>query len=134
MKLLHGQQLVEELRKLSDSVSKRLWIAVPFIGSPTSIRKILGKKWYDTPSVSVKLLTDVTDLTCIDTETIQLFHDRDETKTLQGLHAKIYIIDDKCILTSANLTNTAFTKRHEIGILLEGVKACQITIQRIHRE
>ncbi len=122
MKLLSGQQLVKELRKLSDTVSKRLWIAVPFIGSPTSIRKILGKKWYNT-SVSVRLLTDVTDLTCIDKETIQLFQHRDEIKTLQGLHAKIYIIDDKCLLTSANLTNTAFTRRHEIGILLEGVKA-----------
>jgi phosphatidylserine/phosphatidylglycerophosphate/cardiolipin synthase-like enzyme len=123
MKVLHGQQLVQELRKLCDSVLKRLWIAVPYIGSPTSIRKILGKNWYDNPSVSVKLLTDATDLTCIDTETIQLFHDRDEIKSLQGLHAKLYIIDDKCLLTSANLTNTAFTKRHEIGILLDGTKA-----------
>ena len=123
MKILYGQKLVEELRQLCDGVSKRLWVAVPYIGSPTSIRKILGKKWYDTPSVSVKLLTDITDLTCIDTETIKLFNDRDEIKSLQGLHAKLYIVDDKCLLTSANLTNTAFTKRHEIGILLDGEKA-----------
>jgi phosphatidylserine/phosphatidylglycerophosphate/cardiolipin synthase-like enzyme len=123
MKVFHGQQLVKELRNLSDNVSKRLWIAVPYIGSPLSIRKILGKKWYDTPSVSVKLLTDSTDLTCIDSETIKLFHGRDEIKSLKGLHAKLYIIDDKCLLTSANLTNTAFTKRHEIGVLMEGSDA-----------
>jgi hypothetical protein len=117
MKIIHGQELVNELRKLSDNVTKRLWIAVPYIGSPTSVRRILGKKWFDSPSVNVKLLTDTSDLSCIDTETLQHFHNRGQVKSLAGLHAKIYILDDTCLVTSANLTNTAFSKRHEIGIL-----------------
>lgn len=126
MKLLHGQQLVKELRKLADSVSERLWVAVPYIGSPTTVRKILGKEWFDSPSVSVKLLTDTSDLSCIDTETIQHFHDRGQVKTLTGLHAKIYIVDDTCLISSANLTNTAFSKRHEIGILCNSSQAKQV--------
>jgi phosphatidylserine/phosphatidylglycerophosphate/cardiolipin synthase-like enzyme len=36
------------------------------------------------------------------------------------LHAKIYLIDDSAIVTSANLTNTAFAKRFEIGLFLSG--------------
>ncbi len=126
MKLLYGQQLVRELRKLSDSVSKRLWIAVPYIGSPTSIRKILGKEWFDSPSVNVKLLTDTSDLSCIDTETLKLFHERGQVKSLAGLHAKIYIVDDSCLVTSANLTNTAFSKRHEIGVLCNSNETKQV--------
>jgi hypothetical protein len=126
MKLLYGEQLVKELRKLSDNVKKRLWIAVPYIGSPTAIRRILGKQWFDNPSVSVKLLTDTSDLACIDTEAVRHFYDRGEVKTLTGLHAKIYIIDDNCLISSANLTNTAFSRRHEIGILCNSSEAKQV--------
>jgi len=126
MKLLQGQQLVKELRKLADSVTERLWIAVPYIGSLTTVRRVLGKQWFDSTSVSVKLLTDASDLTGIDTETIQHFHDRGEVKSLTGLHAKIYIVDDTCIISSANLTNTAFTKRHEIGVLCNSSQAKQV--------
>lgn len=126
MKIVHGQQLVKELRKLSENVSNRLWIAVPYLGSPTSIRRILGKEWYANPTVNVKLLTDTSELSCIDTETLQHFHARGQVKTLAGLHAKIYIVDDTCLLTSANLTNTAFTKRHEIGIICNSKQAQQV--------
>jgi hypothetical protein len=126
MKVIQGQELVTELRRLSDKVTKRLWIAVPYIGSPTTVRKILGKEWFDKPSVSVKLITDTSDLSCIDTETIQYFHNRGQVKTLTGLHAKIYIIDDCCLITSANLTNTAFSKRHEIGVLMTAKETEQV--------
>lgn len=117
MKPLYGQELVKTLRKFSDNISKRLWIAVPYIGNPTSIRRIIGKQWFENPSVSVKLITDTSDITCINTETVQLFHKRGKVKTLSGLHAKIYIMDDECLVTSANLTETAFSRRHEIGLL-----------------
>jgi hypothetical protein len=118
MKILEGQNLVNQLRTISEKVKKRLWIVVPYIGSPTTIRKILGKEWFDRPSVSVRLLTDTSDLSCIDAEALQNFYNRGQVRTILGLHAKIYIIDDQCIITSANLTNTAFSKRHEIGVLL----------------
>lgn len=126
MKVIQGQDLVLELRRLSDKVSRRLWVAVPYIGSPATVRKILGKEWFDNPSVSVRLITDTSDLSCIDTETIQNFHNRGQVKTLTGLHAKIYIIDDTCLLTSANLTDTAFSRRYEIGVILNSNESGQL--------
>lgn len=125
MKVLYGQDLVNELRKLTDSVTDRFWIAVPYIGNPSVVKRILGKEWFDNPSVNVKLLTDIFDLTCLDTDTIKIFYDRGQVKTLLGLHAKIYIVDDACLVTSANLTKTAFSKRHEIGMLYSSVEAKQ---------
>jgi len=125
MKVLYGQDLVNELRKLADSVTDRLWIAVPYMGNPSVVKRILGKEWFDNPSVNVKLLTDISDLTCLDTDTIKIFYDRGQVKTLLGLHAKIYIVDDTCLVTSANLTKTAFSKRHEIGMLYSSVEAKQ---------
>jgi hypothetical protein len=118
MKILYGEELASTLRTISDSVTKRLWIAVPYIGSLATISKVLGKAWFEMPSVSVRMLTDVSEVSNVNTETIQLFHSRGEVKSLMGLHAKIYLADDRCLITSANLTNTAFSKRHEVGILV----------------
>lgn len=126
MKILQGQDLVNKLRELADNISFRLWIAVPYIGGPTSLRKILGKQWFNDPKVSVKLLTDTSDVKNINSETVKFFYERGTVKTLTGLHGKIYIIDDWCLVTSANLTNTAFSKRHEIGILFQKEDAKKI--------
>lgn len=126
MKILHGQELVKELRKLSDSVTERIWIAVPYIGGPKSVRQILGKNWHESPDVNVKLLTDTSDLSCINTETLQIFLNRGQVRTLSGLHAKIYIVDNSCIITSANLTNTAFSKRYEIAMFLDSNQSKEI--------
>jgi hypothetical protein len=126
MQILHGENLVKELRRLADNVEERLWIAVPYIGNPVAMRKILGRRWFDSPSVSVKLLTDTSDLAYIDAKTIQYFHKKGEVRTLTGLHAKIYIIDNDCLITSANLTGTAFSKRHEIGILCDSSEAKKV--------
>ena len=39
-------------------------------------------------------------------------------KHLKALHAKVYIVDDHALVTSANLTDRAFSRRHEIGVFL----------------
>lgn len=121
-----GTQLVNKLRSLCNSVQKRLWIASPFIGNWTAVRKILGRKWVDDGNVMVRLITDTSDINNLNYETIKCFRDRGEIKSIRGLHAKIYIIDDCAILTSANLTNTAFSKRYEIGIFLSEVEASSL--------
>src|ERR1035437_2734203 len=118
MKLLHGQNLVNELRKNSDQSTKRLWIAVPYIGGLDSVRRILGRNWIENPNVLIRLLADTNEFNNFNSDTIQLFHERGEIKHLAGLHAKIFITDDECLITSANLTNRAFTQRHEIGMYL----------------
>jgi hypothetical protein len=126
MVVLHGQVLVTKLRTISDKVKNKLWIAVPYIGSPSTIRRVLGKNWFNNPSVSLKLITDTSDLSGIDLEMLNIFHSKGSIKTLLGLHAKIYIIDETCIITSANLTNTAFTKRHEIGLWLNAEETVKV--------
>lgn len=120
MKTLYGQDLVNELRAIADSLSERLWIAVPYIGSAPDIKKIIGSNWIDNPKLSIRLITDTNEFTRINNETIKLFYEHGCIKHLSGVHAKIYILDNTCLITSANLTKTAFTKRHEIGVFLEG--------------
>ncbi len=120
MRTLHGVQLVNTIRKTADQVKRRLWIAVPYIGSDKTITSVLGVKWFEDPKISVKLLTDASDFSKFNLSSLKLFIQRGEIKDLLGLHAKIYIIDDSCFITSANLTKTAFSKRYEIGLLVDG--------------
>jgi len=118
MNLLYGQDLVNELRKLAENVKSRLWIAVPYIGNVEAVKRILGEEWVTNKNISVRLLTDINEQNNFNSETLKLFHGIGAIRSLVGLHAKVYIIDNKCLITSANLTSTAFTKRHEVGFVL----------------
>jgi len=101
-----------------DKVQYRLWIAVPFIGNWHNVQRIIGTKWITDTDINIRLLTDVNNESHIKADTIKQFQHRAEIRSLTGLHAKIYVIDDKVLLTSANLTGTAFSKRYEFGILI----------------
>lgn len=116
--ILSEQNLVNELRKAFDYSHKRIWIAVPFIGTWNLVERITGTNWMTKKNIDIKLLTDTRNDHFISRDTYEVFKKRAEIKTIEGLHAKIYIIDDFAFLTSANLTGTAFSMRYEIGVKL----------------
>jgi hypothetical protein len=115
--VLYGNDLAKSFRILSESVKKRFWIIVPYIGCWKDVSKVIGVKWISNISVNVRLLTDIDNQTVFSEVTMKKFQYSAEIRSLKGLHAKIYIIDDKVIYTSANLTGTAFKKRYEFGVI-----------------
>lgn len=115
--MLYGKELVNTLNSLCNNVTNRFWIIVPFIGNWHSVQRIIGTKWLSNMKVDVRLLTDIKNETLIKRDTFSQFQHRAKIRTLPGLHAKIYIIDDKVLFSSANLTGTAFSKRYEFGLL-----------------
>lgn len=112
-------EVAKDLRQLVDYVERRLWVASPYIGSWRAVRRILGYRWQ---KVDVRLLTDKNS-GILAQDTIEKFAAHRPVRSLVGLHAKLYIVDDSVLLTSANLTETAFTKRYEIGLVLKGRQA-----------
>lgn len=81
-------------------------------------------------SVNCRILTDI-DAGFIREDTFKEFKKYNvEMKSLRSLHAKIYIVDDWCLVTSANLTGTAFRCRHEIGISTSDSKEIIATFER----
>ena len=112
--ILYGQELIEKIRDDFQNASKRIWIVVPFIGSWNATKRIMGTKWIENEEIDLKVLTDIRNEGFVNPVTMKQFLNRGEVKTLPGLHAKIYIIDNSVFITSANLTETAFTKRYEI--------------------
>ena len=112
--ILYGTNLINKIRSDFDNATKRIWIVVPFIGEWNSVKKIMGTKWISNNNLEMKIITDIRNEDFINTETIKQFLHKGEVKTLSGVHAKIYIIDNDVFITSANLTGTAFSKRYEI--------------------
>lgn len=107
-------KLAADLRSLVDSAQQRLWIASPYIGSWRAVTRILGATWQ---KVDVKLLIDK-ESGILAQDTIEKFAAHRPIRSLKGLHAKLYIVDDSVLLTSANLTECAFTRRYEAGLVL----------------
>ena len=119
MDALKPSELASELRRRVKSAKDRLWVASPYIGSWRAVRRILGSNWKD---LDAKLLTDK-DSGILAKDTLKQFEAQRRVRSLKGLHAKLYIVDDSVLLTSANLTECAFTRRYEAGIFLTGEQA-----------
>ena len=118
MIVLTRPQLGHELRKLCDSAKARLWIASPYVGEWKAVKRLLGRSWWDR-EIDVRLLVDA-DEQQVNRTTASRFAVKGLIKTLRGVHAKMYIVDDHVLLTSANLTYTAFARRYEAGVVLGG--------------
>lgn len=104
---------------MADAARSRLWIASPYVGAwPRNVRRIVGTQWQSSVR-DARLLTDI-DAKGYRVSTLQQFGRRGAVASLRGLHAKVYIADDEAIVTSANLTGTAFGRRHEAGVRLSG--------------
>lgn len=129
MQTIHGASLGLTLRKLSDEARSRVWIVSPYIGRWPAVSALLGGNWWLGTMLDLRIITDTTDPRNANRGTLLHFVDRGTVKSIPGVHAKVYIFDSQVLLTSANLTETAFTKRREIGTLLnveESVEAIQI--------
>lgn len=122
--VLYEQQLVDVLRSKCETAQKRIWIASPYIGSLKDIQRVLGGRWM-LPSINCRVLTDL-DYGFVREDTFNEFKCSNvEIRSLESLHAKIYIVDDWCLVTSANLTGTAFYCRFEMGVQCPDVAAVE---------
>lgn len=116
--ILTTQNLVDTLRQKCDQAKDRIWIVSPFIGHLKGVQQIIGGQWMK-DSVDFCVITD-NETGFIRQDTFDMFSQFGEVCSLKSVHAKMYIVDDWCLITSANLTATAFSRRHEVGTVLEG--------------
>ena len=120
--ILSGQNLVNALREHCDQAKKRIWIASPYIGTFKDVQKIIGGNWMRS-HIDFRVLTDVeSGFIRHDTYTGFIASPNTKIRSLFNFHAKIYLIDDWCLLTSANLTGMAFSARHEVGQVVSGIE------------
>jgi hypothetical protein len=129
METLYGAGIAKKIRALSDGTMQSASIVSPFIGRWPAVTTIFGGNWWLGTPVSLRVITDISTPTNVNAGTLKKLMDRGPVRSLPGVHAKVYIFDEQAVVTSANLTETAFTKRHEIGIYLDVNEALE-TIKR----
>lgn len=85
------------------------------IGNKKDMLRIIGGSW-KRRDIDFRVITDI-ETGFIQQDSFNEFinNQPNSIKSLKSLHAKVYIIDDWCLVSSANLTGTAFSKRYEIG-------------------
>jgi hypothetical protein len=120
LKLLVGRWGTE-LRRLLDGTQTRILIISPFV---TSVAVSTLRPLAESKRVSCRLITrlnlndfrsGVSDLAALR----QLVEMGVEVRTLKGLHAKVYVFDDReAVVTSANFTGGGLSNEHEWGGLL----------------
>lgn len=129
MKLLTEQEQYDTVSAMCRSAKKRVWIASPYVGDLKSIYQIIDGKW-ERPGVECRVLTDI-DTGIFGPDTFDRMNKCGvEIRSLRSLHAKIYIVDDECVVTSANLTGTAFLARYEMGVKLDEVSEVEAVYNR----
>lgn len=119
MKLFYLETLSTTIINNCKKARKRIWIASPYIGGLKSVRSILGVNSTSTLG-NARLLVDSSNPENCDYRTLNYLMDIGfKIRTLTMLHAKIYILDNNCIIASANLSERAFTLRKEVGALID---------------
>lgn len=121
MILFSDTNLAEILRKRCDKATKRIWIVSPFVGGTNDIDCILGTNWKNN-EIDRRLILDAVSGSMPKATITSFFNSGIQMKSLHGVHAKIYLVDDWCMLTSANLTGSAFSKRLEIGTVVDSTE------------
>lgn len=108
------------LTDLVKGANEKIYLSSPFIKE--SVAKLIIEN--KNKNVDCKLLTKFTLSNMrgggLDLDAVKVFKNNDFLlKNIDNLHAKIFIFDNKAIITSANLTNGGLYNNLEYGILLE---------------
>jgi hypothetical protein len=122
VKFVSGSELYSLIQERSASAKNILWVCSPYLGE--SAHQIFSQNIIKTPPADVRFVFRVNDLSVKQGEVnpyeVQyLIEHFTEIRTNDGFHCKIYIFDDSAIISSANLTKTAFESNIEAGVLLE---------------
>jgi phosphatidylserine/phosphatidylglycerophosphate/cardiolipin synthase-like enzyme len=122
VRIVNSTELYAEIRELSKG-SKRIWIASPYLGRN-------GHNIFD-PSfqqaADTRFLTDVKSgfVDKAELKGMRLWAPG-RSRTLRMLHAKLYIFDDSAVVSSANLSLSAFERNYEVGVIYTGMDAKQV--------
>ena len=129
METLHGFGIAQRIRTLSENATRSVSIVSPYIGRWPAVAAVLGGNWWLGSPLTLRVITDISTPSNVNSGTLKMLLNRGPVRSLAGVHAKVYVFDEQAVVTSANLTETAFTRRHEIGIYLDRDES-QETIKR----
>jgi len=129
-KFLSCAELYETIQQLSSRTEEILWVSSLQLG--TNAHKIFSQEILKKPPSNVRFVFPLTDKTVergeINPFEIQFLRERfkDSVKAYDGVRSNIFIFDDLALITSADLTESAFANNLEVGVVLDGLEVEKI--------
>lgn len=123
-RFLSKQELYPTILNNSANAKETLWICSPYLGLDS--HEVFSPKIMETPPKDIQFVFRLNMLSVrrgeVNPYEIEYFMEhfrRSSIRTNDAFHSKIYIFDDAALITSANLSKSAFQTNIEVGVLLQ---------------
>jgi len=124
-RFLSEKELCSVVRRLSSKSEDVFWVASPYLG--LGAYQVFSHRIVDAPPEDVRFIFGLNEgavrgggVNPYEIENFQNLFNNRNIRTNNTFHAKLYIFDKKALVTSANLSQTAFERNVEVGALFEG--------------
>jgi hypothetical protein len=125
---LSNAKLCETVLQKSLDTKEILWVCSPSLG--LGAHRVFSQEILKTPPVDIRFIFPVNDVSikegAVNPNEIQYLIEHFKginIKSHENFNSTIYIFDDSALITSATLTEAAFERNLEVGVLLEGIEA-----------
>jgi hypothetical protein len=123
-KFISCGELYDTIQQKSLETKRILWVCSPNLG--LDAHKIFSQEILKNPPADIRFVLRVNNETVkrgeVNPLEIQYFMEQFQGASIRShdtIHSKIYIFDDSALVTSANLTKSAFESNIEVGVLLD---------------
>jgi hypothetical protein len=137
-KFLSEKELYPTILKNSAKAKNIFWVCSPYLGLDS--HEVFSRKIMEAPPKDIRFVFRLNMLSVrrgeVNPYEIEYFMEhftRSSIRTNDAFHSKIYIFDDAALVTSANLSKSAFQTNIEVGVLLqqEQVKKAKSFFERL---
>lgn len=131
MKIVHNwgdeySEYFDIIQSLSRKARKRVLVTSPYVGSDAD--EILGSIKASEKRFVIDLSKTSVGIGATNPWTVEKLLKIAKIKKLANLHAKIFVFDNKAIVGSANLSWNAFSRRIEVGTLVDEDEALKVIV------
>lgn len=123
-KFLSCKELYETIQQKSLEAKEILWVCSPYLG--LEAHKVFSQEILKNPPSDIRFVFRLNETSVrrgeVNPYEIQYFMEHfkgSSIKSHDAFHSKIYLFDNSALITSADLTKTAFESNIEVGVLLE---------------
>jgi hypothetical protein len=125
VRFLPCDELYKTIRQKSLEAKETLWVCSPHLG--LNAHTVFSQEILKNPPIDIRFVFRLNDLVVetgeVNPYEIQYFMEHfkgNDVRSHDNFNSNIYIFDNSALVTSANLTKTAFEKDVEAGVLLDG--------------
>lgn len=124
VRFLSCTELYETIQQKSMEAKEILWVCSPYLG--LDAHEVFSQEIIKNPQADIRFVFRINDVAVkrgeVNPYEVQYFMEHFKNSSIrshENFHSKIYIFDNSALITSANLTKTAFESNIEAGVLLD---------------